>query len=246
RRHEEEDRLNRDLLTQAQTLARLVYFYSDYTKATTYRGLSELGLLTAVAGPNPWAALPTWGMQTMPGPTPYSFLVWRKYVAEIKFKEHDLLEAGQVAEYFQIDSTWGSSYRSASLKESKLKFPAVNKQLASNEAISWEFDRATLGADHSVRRVVLKVPATRLLPWGPPGGSAFMPPGPGGFRAGRNPPRPPREAGIPGPRHVLVIQCACGDQLTDTLAAFAAQRDQELASLQAQTELALGHLRQQL
>ena len=246
-----EDRLKKDLLFQAQTLARLAYFYSDSTKATNYRVLGELGILSAATGPNAWTTLPTWGMQaTRWGPI--SQMVWRKSMGEIKFNEFDLFQHvdGQVAEYFQIDSSWGSSYRSTTL--GKLKFPANNKQLTSDEPVSWEFDQTSLGTSHAVYRVVLKVPATRLLPWGTMGAGDFLPPfgtGLGGRSNPRNPPPAPRppEPGLPGPRPTLVIQCACDmDHLSDTLAGFGLQRDSELAAVQTQTEQALNNLHQQL
>jgi heavy metal sensor kinase len=241
---EAEERLRKDLLFQAQTLARLAYFYSDSTRATNYRVLGELGVLTAVTGPNPWTTLPTWGMQaTRWGPI--SQMVWRKSMGEIRFNEFDLFQHvdGQVAEYFQIDSSWGTSYRSASLGQ--LAFPANIKQLTSDEPVSWEFDHTSLGTDHAVHRVVLKVPATRLLPWGTLGAGDFLPPGPvrSNPRNPQPPPKPP-ETGPPGPRPTLVIQCACdSDHLDETLLGFKETRNEELTGLRRRTEQALTDLR---
>lgn len=247
---QEEVRLNDALLFQAQTLARMAYFYSDSTKANNYRVLTGLGALTAAMGPNAWAPVYIDLMQSNRH-SPYSFLVWRKSVAEIRFNEFELFQHvdGQVAEFFQIDSSWGSSFRSASLGTARL--PGQVRQFAVDEAISWEFDTTTLGKS-SLRRVVLKVPATRLLPFG---ALALETPRPS-FRSqpsgrpssGRDPGRGPVPYfPIPGPRPSLVIQCACDIKThLATLDGLQARRTMEQAELEAETTKDLATLHQRL
>jgi len=251
---QEEQRLNDALLYQAQTLARMTYFATDRHKSTQHRLASQLGLITARhVGMNGWANLATFAYQAQVG-SHTSFLVWRRSLAEIRLGDLDLLKhaEGQVAEFFQIDSSWGSSVRSATMEG--LSFPGSTKQLLTgDEAISWEFDTTALDKT-PVRRVILKVPATRALPtdftrWDfsrpqqggqNPGGR----PGPG-----REPPRPPTppEPATPGTRYSLVIQCACElDRHEAALAGLLGRRDQELHDLHTQTDAALANLRERL
>ncbi len=240
---DEDLRLNEALLFQAQTLARLAYFYSDSTRATNHRLLAQLGLLSAVHGPEAWATLPTWALQTNRH-GPINYLVWRKSAAEIRFNEFELFQHvdGQVAEFFQIDSSWGNSYRSASL--GNLSFPNKVRQFAANEAISWEYVTTKLGSTQ-VRGVILKVPATRLVPFG-----ALAPELPAGPNLRGVPGRhrgPMPGFPMPGPRPSLVIQCACAIKPHNAiLNNFLVDWNREQAELETETSRTLSDLRLRL
>ena len=73
----EEPRLDADLLAEAQTLARLAKFQFDWARAPPRGGW--LGVLSAAAGPNAYAATPLWIAQGLHGPL--SFELHRRGLA---------------------------------------------------------------------------------------------------------------------------------------------------------------------
>ena len=68
-----------------------------------------------------------------------------------------------IAEYFQVDTTWGSVFRSASLGVRGMDFD--KRTFFPEQVIHHEFDTTTLSNGVEVRRVRLKAPAGRTVPF---------------------------------------------------------------------------------
>jgi signal transduction histidine kinase len=228
------DELDKDLLSKAQTLARLTQFQVDRSQLRHPQLHAPVGLLSAGLAPNGYALVPAWAAQGyLPGPYGPFFWELRRQHTEIKLDTSDLLREveGQAAEYFQIDGMWGSSYHSASL--GNRSFPLDPMLFAPGQPVAPRTDDVWLDRDTLVRRVVIKASAGRLV-WAaadssPPRGSADA------ERDGR----PPR----PGP--TIFVHCAYNaGKRADILDGLQAQRDGELADLgaaTAQTQTGLLH-----
>jgi heavy metal sensor kinase len=247
---EEENQLDKQLLFQAQTLARLVQFQNDYTPRTVER-LQLFASLTAGAAPNSHFLLPIWVAERgTRGPVAQAGLVPPPKLGEIRLDEHELMQVdGHVAQYIQIDSGWKSSYFSESLEGTK--FQGNPAAFAPKEAVASTFSTGELADGTPVRSVLLKVPATRPLPFG--GWPGWRPPPPGGAQS----PGQPRRVGDPpfappdpeaSPRSPpLYIQCGCDlDVLQKSIAKFKTERDDRLQTLEAKTAASLASLRNQL
>jgi heavy metal sensor kinase len=164
--HEEERRLDEKLLVQAQALAGLVQVQTDWPRLTGLR-LQALGVLSVGATPQAPLLMPLWLAESVRGRT--SWELSRSVLAELRFNETEVLprlSPGLSADsfFFQIDSDWGSSYRSESLVTSS--FPGNPRSFAPTAAIAHRFSTVELEPNLEVRSVQLKVPATRMLPFG--------------------------------------------------------------------------------
>jgi heavy metal sensor kinase len=262
----EEAKFDEALLYQAQTVLGLTRF--QMPARLHYRELyAELGLVGALANPNAPFLTAGWLAEGAPPGRSYELSgriagewFWQLGgKAEITFAD-DLPQEGepQATTYVQINSAWGSTYRSRSLGKRSLPFdPAV---FAQDQVLNVEFDDVRLDLDRPLRRVLLKAPAARLVPlWGGgrggrrrAGTAGVSPPelprGPGEADPGRPRPgapgQPPTE---PPPRTVLVIHFASDTGPRDVaLAEFAAQRDEALARLDEETDASLVTLRGRL
>jgi heavy metal sensor kinase len=252
REEEEKKRLDEALLYQAQTLARLVQFQVDWPRIRYHRELAVAGHLSACLNPSAYAAVPIWTCQGLRG-SPIAREIVRRNLAHIKLDQDELLKAvdvdGQVGEYFQIDSAWGSSYYSESLDGRSLPLDA--KTFAPDKVLSWGWDDTKLAPDIPVHRVILKTSTGGPVPrWrGPrpyssgPGGRPPPPPtgGPREERADRRPPRPDL------PRPAIFIPCAYDRSKLDTkLQGFKEERDRKFDALKDETEDSLKSLRNSL
>lgn len=205
------DLLDKDLLAQAQTLARLMQFQLDWGKFR-HRELHLFGLVSITTADKGFVLIPGW---TAPlGRGPVATEMYRRAVPEIRFNDPELQQhLDDVAEYFQVDTTWGSVFRSASLGQEEMSLD--RKTFSPDEILHHEFDTTTLANGVEVRRVRLKAPAGRLVPFfgfgrrpssgldGRPGGAPEVPgrptPGPGGAgRPGGGPEFPGRPSLVPG------------------------------------------------
>jgi heavy metal sensor kinase len=270
----EDAKLNDQLLGEAKTLAALfkVQFDFNQLQQLQYRPLHGLGLLTATATPDGylpalvWVAqgLPTedkptslpkdghppppaWVVQAARSPISFDWFYRPLIKTEIKVPEDELSQKvhGTIAEYYQINTVSGLTYRSPSLLQRDFAFD-FNPEVFSHEpAIDWEFDDTHLDSSLPVRRVRFWTAAARRSgPWLMPvyrGGRDSPPP--------RTEPRPPRTEPRPEPpaRPAIYIQCACDTNKRDAaLAQFAVSRDEELARLEAETNDSLAGLRWRL
>ncbi len=252
-RRREERSLNTALLSQAQILARLVQFqfdmepYWDRYHAGAYNFLGSLGAATA---PNGHLLIPLLVAEGSPRPPlperserpgrgaphrrPESFRehLYRHHVfpsmkAEIKLKDNDLLQHvdEDVAEYFQINGDWGSVYHSKKMAGCTFDFdPGVFR---SKDVLGVpHFGETRLGPKLRVRRVMIRAPAARIVPYG---GS------PGRWPRGR----PPDEWDQPA----IFIQVACDARKLDSaVAGLKRELDRETKELKARHDEELAQL----
>ena len=265
---EQRERLDRELLDQAQTLARLMQFQLDWGKFR-HRELHILGLFSIASVDKAFVMFPGW--LAPQGRSPLAMEFFRRTVPEIRFNDTELQQhLDDIAEYFQVDTTWGSVFRSASLGEVGME---LNQQTFSpDQILHHEFDTIDLRSGIPVRRVRLKAPAGRMVPLF---GMMRRPPGNGGEGRGMRgegipdfgqprsegggPPRfegggPPRPDGGGGPprfdmglRTLVYIQCASPiSRLDPVLASIRAEHDQRIEQLESASQRNLANLAWQL
>jgi heavy metal sensor kinase len=232
----EERRLDDDLLAQAQTLARVAHIQFDWGRLRHHE-LNALGLLAVCTAPNAYLLAPSWVGQGVHGQ--YSLELNRKNLGEITFDDREVLE--QVSRYyFQIDSVWGASERSASLGEHYL--PIAPDAFTSEQGSPWKSTDYNLAPVGSVRRVTLKTsaPITPTPRRGPPRGR-------GDFGRDDRPGPPPPQPLELQPRSAIFVQCAASTSDRDlAIATLKARRDDALSALDAETNLSLAKLRNRL
>ena len=111
-KNEEAERLDRQLLDQALTLARLMQVHLDWSRVR-YRELNTLGMISLATAPNGFVLFPGWYTTQFRGPLYQETL---RQVPEIRFDRDELTQQlNDVTEYYQVDTVWGSTYRSESL-----------------------------------------------------------------------------------------------------------------------------------
>lgn len=232
----EEARLDEELRSQAQTMARWVNFHLDWNRFQ-YQRLHVLGLLTSLLSPHGHLLTPGWLFQGVRSPLYYE--ISHRNLPQIRINEDELRNHldDQAPEFFQIDSAWGSSYRSRSLGQRVL--PLNIQTFAPKQVLFARFEDTELDPNLDVRRVILKTPSARTIrfPHPPPWGS----------------PRPEPNSGPPGnrpdsvTRPSIFIQCAYDvSKREQILTGFQERRDRELASLDAETQASLLGLRNRL
>jgi heavy metal sensor kinase len=240
---QDREHLDKALLDEAQTLTRLTQFQLQFD-LNRVRWLNGAGLVTAGLLPSGVAAVPVWLVSSQRGPV--SFELYRSSIAEIRLNESDLLHVadGQVGEYFEIDTSWGSSFHSQALGNRSLRLDPM--AFAEDSGVSWRFDDTRIEPDGiPVRRVVLRTSMARVVPPPPPPGERRPEPaeprrrgrGRGDFSSFREFP----------PRLALYVQCADGTERLDAaLAGFAGERDAALEGIDRATDDSLRGLRNRL
>jgi two-component system, OmpR family, heavy metal sensor histidine kinase CusS len=246
------------LLNQAQALARIVQL--QFSQNWKYLVQRNVGVIGFTAVPNGGLTPHLWmdrrgerNVWAVPILSALSEQIRRNPLPpEIKLDpselQGDLIHPadGQVAEYFQIDSGRGSSYSSPSLG-TRFFFLDVNA-FAPDEVLHWEFNDTFLQPDGvPVRRVILKASAARLPPPPPPRHER----GPNPERGGGRPfsPGPDRNSRNDNwqPRFPIFIQCAYETAKRDQVfAAFAKNRDEELARNEDEVATSLQSIRARL
>jgi heavy metal sensor kinase len=245
RQQEQRTDLDKALLGQARRLYDLIKFQNPW-KELRYRELHVLGTLTAGLNPNGDLPLVVWAAQVWPTskdrsepqshPGPIARAIIHKLLSDsgkIRLDESSLHPEGegQVAEYFQLDTAWGSTYRSASLGEQSLPFNP--DMFADEQPLREKFDDFPLRPGVTLRRVQFKAPPARFL---------FVPPRPARGKAAS-----PSTGGEVPPRLAILIQCAADTSPRDAaLAALADDHDAELRHLDAETDASLASLRNHL
>jgi heavy metal sensor kinase len=235
---QERDKFDKSLLDQARELARLAQFQfrADLFR---FRSYNQLGLLTAGLAPSGPAAVPLWLLASQGGPGGIvSFELFRNGNTEIRLPQNDLLDhsEGWVAEYYQINASWGPSFHSKALGDRK--FHADQMAFATEDGLP---DDTVLDPDLPVRRMTLKVSMFRF---GPP---------PGPVEPGVRPLESTelRRRGRPRPefpnRMTLLVQVATNPRPRDAaLQKLAASCDEELEEIDRATESSLSGLRNRL
>src|SRR5437660_461693 len=136
---EEHAKLDDALESQARTLAALTKAQSQWTRSPLVEAMSRSGLLTAGLNSSGVASIPVWVYEAS-----WGHLSWQMYHSlvgtRIEFNEDDLprYAEGQVAEYFQINTEMGITWRSKSLGDRA--FPFDPDQLRSASVQLWQFD----------------------------------------------------------------------------------------------------------
>src|SRR5262249_55176021 len=154
------------------------------------------------------------------------------------------LAEGPDTEYCQINTEWGSGWRSHSLGDRSFPFDPVF--FAKTPLYDWKFDDTGLGPGVSVRRVTVKAPVSRFrFLWGTSAGRRGPPPRPIPAPSPPGPTGPERvsEAELPA----ILIQCACATAgLEATLGRHHAALNGELTKLEIETARTLLSLRRRL
>ena len=167
-------------------------------------------------------------------PSPFYAELFRTTVPEIHFdtsSSDQLAMLESTAEFFQIDSAWGASYRSKSMGDRS--FPTDPQAFARDQELSWDWADDFVGPDLPVRRVMLRTSARFTQPMPPHGRSNDR---------GERGPRPDFQ-----PRSAIFVQCAASTAGRDAaVRGFGDDRDRNLASVEAETADSLAGLRNRL
>jgi heavy metal sensor kinase len=267
--HDEANKLDEQLLAEAQTFSTLVRFKLDrrMIHGRELNLLNIAGLVAAPASPappsvvsplmlSPTDSLGLAGVTSWSGVGVGPYLgtrwerasdVYRRYyddyfrrLREFQFNEYELgQDSERRAEYFQIDGGRLGSYHSESLEKLQQSLPLDPTVFDKDKIPDWKYDEVKLTSRVTVRRVVLKTPFATNVPFIGPG-----PQWPGQPRdSSRGAPPPPDTAQRPP----LYIQCAYDVTARDqALKPFADSRDKELRALGEQTDASLSDLRKRL
>ena len=244
---QERAKLDEQLLAEAQSLARQTQTLLNWPQLhERERQLGLLGLGAWPLVPNTHLTAPVWlaeavrspdrmhGPEAAHAPSPFYAELFHTTVPEIHFdtsSPDQLAMLESTAEFFQIDSAWGASYRSKSMGDRS--FPINPQAFAPDQELSWEWADDSLGADVPVRRVMLRT-------------SARFAPQP--FSRSR-----PDDRGDHGPhpdfqpRSAIYVQCAASTAGRDAaIRGFGDDRDRTLAAVEAETADSRAGLRNRL
>jgi len=197
------------------------------------RSLAGLdGLLTALNPLTAHVVNPFWTAEA--GPGAFAAAWHDDYRPKIQLEGGELPLRLELADYYQIDSSWNRTYRSASLADSS--FPFDKDSFGADPVYEYRFDDLELGSGLTVRRVTLKAPF----------GRAFSGPGRGWFPAPARPgaprPQPPRSE--PPAPPAMLIQCGYDSQkLTAVLDDLEGRRRSEVAEVEERNKATLASLR---
>ncbi|HZY83514.1 MAG TPA: ATP-binding protein [Gemmataceae bacterium] len=269
---EEERRLNEKLVQQAHTLARLVELETNWGRLVAIHDYKVAALLpTLPSFPNGHLLAACWvGQARHNSFAPEIFWAGfrpnRKSMSTINLRQGLVFKDDQVAEFFQIDSSWTNApYRSPSLRNRSLPL-SPNPELIQETDPSPEFKDTVLHTDRQpdtpVRCVLVQATAARVVDIRQRLPFYLIRPRvrPQGVRGREGPaPRPgagPREGPPPGPpmdgrrlfeAPVIYIQCAAQTSpLEQAKRDLAERREKELADVEADTEASLANLRRWL
>ncbi len=155
----ERHRLDSALLFQARTLASLANFQFQGNRVR-YQMLAPIGMLTAGPGMDGFLMTPFWAATSCRGPLAGRMV--RLCGTEIQFNEGLLppFPDGPVTEFLQITSEWGHVWRSHNMDDFTLDVPP--RAFEEMQLFDPKFDELTPEPDIHVRRVTLKVPASRF------------------------------------------------------------------------------------
>ncbi|HJT79409.1 MAG TPA: hypothetical protein VJ739_19590, partial [Gemmataceae bacterium] len=163
RQREKRAELDQALLGQATRLHDLIQFQNPLKE---FHNRCLLGSLAAASSPNGPLLAPAWLTRSRrPAAGPHA-LLQALFDGRVKFDASSLRpdDVGRIAEFFQLDTAWGSTYRSASLGEQSLPF---DPDLFADEqtTVAWKFDELPLRSGVTVRRIQFKAPPARFVPF---------------------------------------------------------------------------------
>jgi two-component system, OmpR family, heavy metal sensor histidine kinase CusS len=249
-----QERLNNDLLSQAQLLARLVQVQLEWYRAELFQGLMVYGLATSNFNPSGHLLMPLWLAEAMPipfqlgPPPPASRLIHSEvrrginsYLFNIKIENEMLLPRDTLAgEYYQINCERSKPYCSPTMGDRSFTLPAAD--FDQDAVVHIWFDDTKLGQT-PVHRVVLQasgVAQERLRPGPVPRDRRERQ-----DASARRPSAPP----LPGPPPIrrgptIWVHCATKtDKLGVKFAGFSQQRDDELVKVSDDSRDSLRDLR---
>jgi signal transduction histidine kinase len=236
-----EETMDNELLGQAQTLARLVQFQLDFRRLRN-REITLIGLISIPQ--NSYFSAPIWLAGVGRGPV--AMELFRRNTVEVRLDPAELLRQGEdnIAEYYQIKTSWGASNLSTSLNGVPLDQDL--QRFAPNQALYWEFDQTNHSSGKLVRRVRLKTSAQSLVPFRP-----ARRPGPenqaSNNRGDRTEPRSERMDRGDAMRSSLYIECAQDySRYEAKMDEFRVRRDEELLQTDTEVDQALASLRREL
>src|SRR5262249_45220146 len=150
----ETKKLDDELLSEARYLATQFKVQVDWSQLQN-RSLHVLGLLTSTTAPNGHLISPVWVAEGAGGWRAFEGFYRPLIKTGITLPEDDLSPKvhSQAAEFFQIDTVWGITYRSPSLLQKELAFPLDPAVFSHDSVLDWEFDDTHLDASLLVRRV---------------------------------------------------------------------------------------------
>jgi heavy metal sensor kinase len=228
---EKEARLDDSLYLQAQTLASQVRLQRSEEIRQRAHGLHVFGAVSAAVVPNGWALIPLWVNESVWGWL--NFQVVRPDMTRIVYDEDHPVRQGDrssdtppAPEYFQIDFEGGNSYASRSLAGRTL---AIDTKRFGEDVLHHEYDTLELEPGRRIRRVVLKMPSTTLLPW---------------IRSRRGTATEPTP--LPAISSLYIQVATDLTPLKDDLLWLRKTFDADLAALQSETDASLASLRLRL
>src|SRR5262245_13605941 len=232
---EERTKLEKALLSQAQMLGALAKAQSQWARSPVVVAMSQAGLLAAGLSPSGVAAIPIWVAEG--GGSPLSYQIHHVVDTRIEFNEDDLprYADGQVAEYIQINTEMGTTWRSKSLGKRAFSFDP--EQLKNTSAPIWQFDEFQMKPGEMVLRITLKAPSQLRWRYSP---DQTVPPSSSPARSRKKQPlvgSSDREWLMP---ITILIQVACETRLRDeAIAKLAAEKDNDLARLESDLQVGL-------
>jgi signal transduction histidine kinase len=257
-------KFDEELLAQARALAGLAQAQYQYRRMRMLP-YTPLGLISASIAPQSHFTTYAWVAQAFK--SPLSSTMWKRFAHEIQFNEDELPHEGSIPDYFQVNSEWGSSWRSKSLGKNWLPFDS--NLFSTLNVFAWSFENITIFDGSTVRSVNLRAPITRFrATWPIPPRSIIPPPQPLRFPTiKKDKDQPPFDGTFPpkggvkgqGSRDLfpeqtiesatqtIIVQCASRTDERDAMLAELHQAHaHELDALEAQTQDTLNQLQLRL
>lgn len=254
-------KLDEELLSQARALAGLAQSQYQYRRIRMLQ-YTPLGLLSGSIAPQSYLTSYAWIAQATK--TPLSSAMYKRLAHEIQFNEDELPNDSSIPDYFQVNSEWGSSWRSKSLGKGSLPFSS--SQFSTLNLFAWSYENIVTPDGIPVRSVSLRAPISRFRATLP--GRHLLPPPPLRFpppaankkdkdksiiEIGQPPilnPKSPKvdrdyfsEQTVESATQTIIVQCASRtDERDEILAALEQAHHEELLALSRQTQDTLNSL----
>lgn len=249
--HEVREKLEIELLSCANSLANLARLQMRWDRRDLHQ-LFLLGAIPATLGRDAYITAPIWLAEGKERGA-FAFALTRMLISEIQLPDDELPHVGDgmLTDYFQINSEWGKVWRSPTLGAHE--FPFDPTTFASIPLYDPKFEDLEIAPGVKVCRVTLKTLVTSIRnqwPQRPPqherpgpstaGSDRRGPPG-----RGRGPFMPPPSPDQITPR--IIVHCASDTSQRDAdLAQLRTSLDEDLANLEAESQVSLAGLQRRL